>query len=362
MRDTPEHKAYLLLLAVVTAAFFRILLPFYGACFWAVVLAIIFQPMQRSFERRFGPGSNRAALASLTACIFFAVIPLLLVGGAIIDQAARLSSLVRGSRFDVSSLQALVAEFLPEWAEEAVNAFGGVEALQARVGAAAVAASEFMASQAVSIGQDALRLFVSVGIMLYVLFFLFRDGREIGLAVRDSIPLHRDYTVRLLARFTSVVRATVKGNVAIALVQGGIGGIAFWLLGIQAALLWGVVMALLSLVPAVGSALLWFPTAIYFLLSGEIAKGVILLGVGVGISFIDNLLRPRLVGRESRLPDYVVLVSTLGGLSVFGPNGFIIGPLIASLFIAGWGLYREERDGPQVRLAGPDGKILRPED
>lgn len=353
--DSPEHKAYLLLLAVVTVAFFWLLTPLFSACFWAVILAILFNPMQRAFERRFGPRSNGAALASLTACIVLAVIPLLLIAGAVTDQIVRLAPLVRNASLDIPSLQAQLHGVLPDWADEVVEHIGGIEELQARVGRIAVAASEFFAQQAVSIGQDALRVFVSLGVMLYVLFFLFRDGRETGRAIRDSIPLSRDYTDRLLARFTAVIRATVKGNVAIALVQGGIGGLAFWALGLDAALLWGVVMAILSLVPAVGSALLWVPAAGYLLLSGQTAKGVTLIAVGIGISFIDNLLRPRLVGRETRLPDYVVLVSTVGGLSIFGPNGFVIGPLIASLFIAGWSLYREERDAATRAPAPVDG-------
>ena len=342
-RDSPEHKAYLLLLALITLAFFWLLAPLFSACFWAVILAILFNPMQRAFERRLGPRSNGAALASLTACIVLAVIPLLLIAGAVTDQVVRIAPVVRNASLDIPSLQAQLHGVLPDWADEAIEHIGGVEELQSRVGRAAVAASEFFAQQAVSIGQDALRVFVSLGVMLYVLFFLFRDGRETGRTIRDSIPLSRDYTDRLLARFTAVIRATVKGNVAIALVQGGIGGLAFWALGLDAALLWGVVMAILSLVPAVGSALLWVPAAGYLMLTGATGKGIILIVVGIGISFIDNLLRPRLVGRETRLPDYVILVSTVGGLSVFGPNGFVIGPLIASLFIAGWGLYREER-------------------
>ena len=153
------------------------------------------------------------------------------------------------------------------------------------------------------------------------------------------MPLSEDYSRRLLAMFAAVVRATVKGNIIIAVIQGTIGGVTFWLLGIQAALLWGVLMTFLSMLPAVGSALVWVPVAGYLLLSGADAEGVILILVGVGvIGLVDNLLRPSLVGKDTRLPDYVVLVSTVGGMSLFGINGFVIGPLIAALFIAAWTL------------------------
>ena len=158
------------------------------------------------------------------------------------------------------------------------------------------------------------------------------------------MPLSDEYNAQLIARFTAVVRATVKGNIVIAVVQGTIGGVTFWALGIKGALLWGTLMTFLSLLPAVGSALVWVPAAAYLILTGSAAKGIVLVLVGVlVIGLIDNVLRPILVGRDTRLPDYVVLVSTLGGISIFGINGFVIGPLIAALFIAAWTLFRDEQ-------------------
>ena len=141
-----------------------------------------------------------------------------------------------------------------------------------------------------------------------------------------------------------MVRATVKGNIVVAVIQGTIGGVIFWALGIKGALLWGTLMAFLSLLPAVGSALVWVPAAGYLLLTGALWRGLILVLVGVlVIGLIDNVLRPILVGKDTRMPDYVVLVSTLGGISIFGINGFVIGPLIAALFIAAWTLFRDEQ-------------------
>jgi predicted PurR-regulated permease PerM len=135
----------------------------------------------------------------------------------------------------------------------------------------------------------------------------------------------------------------VRGNIIIAIIQGSIGGIAFWALGVEPALLWGVLMSFLSLLPAVGAALIWVPTAIYLALAGFWVKAIVLVAVGaLVIGLVDNLLRPSLVGRETKLPDYVVLISTIGGISLLGINGFVIGPLIAALFIAAWGIFVEE--------------------
>jgi predicted PurR-regulated permease PerM len=147
----------------------------------------------------------------------------------------------------------------------------------------------------------------------------------------------------LFAKFAEVTRATVKGNLVVAIVQGALGGFIFWALGIPAALLWAVVMAFLSLLPAVGAAIIWAPVAAYLLAVGSYVDGIILIAFGAGvIGLVDNLLRPILVGRDTKLPDYLVLLSTLGGMALFGINGFVIGPLIAALFIAFWGIFMRE--------------------
>ena len=346
MQTQLEHKAFLLLLALVTVAFFWLLLPFYGAVFWAVILAIVFQPLQRAFERRFGPRSNRAAMLSVLVCIVIAIIPMTLIIGSLIREGTDLVQQVQDGRIDPSSMLGNVQAALPPWAQQWLDRLGvgNLEALRGRLVALLRQASQVIAARALNIGQDTLRFFVSSGIMLYVLFFLFRDGRQIGRNIRASMPLSDEYNAKLIARFAAVVRATVKGNIVIAVIQGTIGGVTFWLLGIKGALLWGTLMTFLSLLPAVGSALVWVPAAAYLILTGAAWKGVVLVLVGVlVIGLIDNLLRPILVGRDTRLPDYVVLVSTLGGISIFGINGFVIGPLIAALFISAWTLFRDEQ-------------------
>ena len=338
-----HHAGFLILLALVTIAFFRVLLPFYGAVFWAAILAIIFQPMHRALERRLGGRRNLAALVSLIACLVLAIIPVVVVVSSLVSEGLRVLERVQASEYDLGAIVTRARAALPSWAEGWLEGVD-LNAMRERIGATAVQASQAVAGRAVTIGQGTARFFISAGIMLYVLFFLFRDGVEIARSIRAALPLSDDYSARLLARFTTVVRATVKGNFIIAAIQGAIGGVTFWLLGIEAALLWGVLMAVLSLLPAVGAALVWVPAAAWLLLNGQVASGVVLIVVGVGvIGLVDNLLRPPLVGKDTRLPDYVVLVSTLGGLSVFGINGFVIGPLIAALFIASWELFRDEQ-------------------
>ena len=179
--------------------------------------------------------------------------------------------------------------------------------------------------------------------MLYLLFFFLRDGTRLLEGLVRALPLGDERERHLLGRFAEVSRATIKGTVVVGIVQGAIGGVAFAIIGLGAPVLWGVVMALLSILPAVGPSLVWLPAAIILLVNGEIVGGIALLAVGLlVIGFIDNLLRPILVGRDTRMPDYLILLSTLGGLAGFGLAGIIIGPIIAAFFLSIWQMAEAE--------------------
>ena len=146
-----------------------------------------------------------------------------------------------------------------------------------------------------------------------------------------------------------MLRASVKGNLAGAVTQGALGGLIFWLLGIHSALFWAVLMMFLSLLPAVGAGIVWAPVAVYFLITGMVWEGVVLALYGVFvIGMVDNVLRPIMVGKDTKMPDFLILISTLGGMAIFGLNGFVIGPLIAALFLSSWGLFSGTRR--KVRL------------
>jgi predicted PurR-regulated permease PerM len=179
--------------------------------------------------------------------------------------------------------------------------------------------------------------------MLYLLFFLLRDGEDLVKRVINVTPLRPAQRAALFKKFTLVVRATVKGQILVAILQGMLGGFAFWILGIHSPILWAVLMAALSLLPAIGAALVWFPVAIYLLVIGAIWQGVLLMAFGIVIiSLVDNILRPLMIGQATEIPDYVVLISALGGIATFGIHGFIIGPVVAAMFIGIWDIYTSE--------------------
>lgn len=341
-----QAVSFVILVVLVTIAFILLLLPFYSAVLWAVILAVLFNPLQRWLTRRLGGRRTLAATISLLACVCMVVIPATLVFGALAQEANHLYQQIGTREFDPAAIIERARARLPGFVVNMLEAadLDNFAALQERFTAMLTQVSGFVASRAVSIGQGTAQFLIGLGVMLYVLFFLFRDGPGLASTIRGASPLSRQHTEHVMTKFIQVVKATVKGNFIIAIVQGTVGGLTFWALGIQAPLLWGVVMTVLSLLPAVGAFLVWAPVAIYLMVVGEYLRGGILIAVGaLIISMVDNVLRPALVGKDLRLPDYMVLISTLGGLALFGMNGFVIGPLIAALFVAVWSLFAEER-------------------
>jgi len=207
----------------------------------------------------------------------------------------------------------------------------------------AVNLSRLLSQWAVSFGRNTLTFALHLGLMLYLSFFLLRDGEKLVNWMRDALPLNEERRQLLIIKFAEVSRATVKGNLVVAAVQGALGGLIFLILGLPAPLLWAVVMGFLSLIPAVGASLVWVPMAIYLYATGDWIQASILVAYGaLIIGLADNVLRPILVGRDTKLPDYMVLFSTLGGISLLGINGFVIGPLIAVLFLSFWSIFSRE--------------------
>jgi Predicted permease len=334
-----ETKSLLVLVLVATLLFGLILWPFFGAVCWAVFIAIVFWPMQQRFLHGSHGRRNTAALASLTVILLIVILPLLLVIGSITQEASLVVEKMRSGEIQLAVYFQRMLEALPEWARAVLHRFGmgDLALLQQKILTLLSSSGQALTSRVVGIGQVTLDFVVAFFVMVYLLFFLFRDGEQLTQSVARAIPLHPQHTRRLLAQFATVVRATVKGNIVVALVQGALGSLAFWVVGLTGAVLWGTVMALLSLLPAVGAAMVWGPVALYFLFTGSIVKGVglVLWGTLV-IGLVDNFLRPVLVGRDTRMPDYLILIATLGGIVIFGLNGFVIGPVIAAVFLVSW--------------------------
>ncbi|MBW0171703.1 MAG: AI-2E family transporter [Hydrogenophaga sp.] len=334
------------LLVAVSVAFVWILLPFYGTILWGAIIALLFAPLNRWLLPRMGQRRTLAALITMLAAIVIVVLPAALVATSLAREASQLYARIESGELKPALMLRGLFEALPSWLTDLLARFGlgNFDLIQRKLTQAVTQGSQFIATQTFNLGQDALGLVVSLAIALYLAFFLVRDGGAIMRAIRMAIPLPPDDKQELLEQFGTVLRATVKGNLVVALVQGALGGLAFWVLGVNAALLWAVLMAVLSLLPAVGAGLVWGPVAIWLFATGEVwqSVGLVLYGVLV-IGLVDNVLRPLLVGKDTGMPDYLVLISTVGGISVMGINGFVIGPVVAAMFVAVWGIQTATR-------------------
>ena len=355
-----QQKTFLLLLVAISVAFLFVISPFAGAIFWAMVLAIVFDPVHAVILRKMGKHTTLAALATLLLCVVMVILPLTLIAGSLVQQGTALYSKVNAGQFNAGSYFEQIIDRLPSWAVKLLESAGMADfaALQQTISDAAAQGSKFIAGQAVAIGQNTVDFMIGLSIMLYLLFFLLRDGGMLTARICEALPMSRTNTLYLLEKFTTVIRATFRGNVIVAAAQGTLGGLLFWFMGINAALLWGVLMAFLSLLPAIGAALIWGPVALYLLITGEPGKGALMIAFGVlVIGLVDNILRPMLVGKDTRLPDYLVLISTVGGMALFGLSGFVIGPTVAALFLASWTIFIARRGEQGDRSEAPDDSI-----
>lgn len=338
-----QRNFFFALLFVVTLAFLGLIRGFLQPIFWAIALGIVVYPLHIWLLKRFNGRESLAAMVGVFAVVIVVILPLIGIGAAVTAEAAALYERLDADNGGLDQLYSRATDSMPS-VVALLQRFGiDPTRLEGQLSSAAVTASQFIAQRAVSFGQNTLRITVFFFLMLYLLFFFLRDGQRLLDGLVRALPFGDERERHLLARFAEVSRATIKGTLVVGIVQGAIGGIAFAVLGIGAPVLWGVVMALASILPAVGPALVWLPAAVLLIANGQIVGGIVLILVGVFvIGLVDNLLRPILVGRDTRMPDYLVLLSTLGGLAGFGLAGIIIGPIIAAFFLSVWQMAQAE--------------------
>lgn len=342
-----EYGSFLIILVLVTGIFFYLLKPFFGVVFWACVIGLLFHPLYQWFFSKLNNRDNLAALFTLVVCVTIVVIPAFFILASFFKEGAALYQRLQSGEVNFAQNIEQIRQAFPaiQLVMERFNL--DLATFKSQLSSAAIYISQFIAQNAMKFGQDLLQWVVSLGLMLYLTFFMLRDGSKLVVQLTKALPLGDERERLLFAKFSEVTRATVKGNLLVAMVQGALGGLIFWFLDIRAPVLWGVVMTLLSLIPMVGAGLIWAPVAIYLFAVGNWVHGLILVGFGAGvIGLVDNILRPILVGRDTKLPDYMVLLSTLGGFVLFNINGFVIGPLLAALFVAFWEIFIREFNTP----------------
>jgi predicted PurR-regulated permease PerM len=342
-----QQGSFLLILAAVSLMLIVIVWPFATPLLWSGLAAIMFQPLYRSILKRVGTKRpNLAATIALLAIFFVVLAPALWIIAVVAGEALAIIETLRKNPIDLETTFEQAYAMLPAYGKQLVddNGWGDLSQVQSQLQALLSQSSGYLAQQAVSIGSGAFAFFFSFGLALYVTYFLLRDGEQIGETILQSAPIERSIADRLGEKFIGIVRATIKGSVVVGIVQGALGGIAFVIAGVPSPLLLAVLMAVFSLLPAIGTGLVWAPAGIWLLLSGELWQGVFVLVFGFFIvASADNFLRPILVGRDTGIPDWIILVTTLGGLSLAGLSGIVLGPLVAGLFLASWSILQEQR-------------------
>ncbi|ASK89003.1 putative inner membrane protein [Sphingorhabdus sp. SMR4y] len=337
------------LLVIISLAFAVLIEPFFGAVVWGVVVAVLFRPVYERLLDYLPGRANLVAAVTLILILLLVIVPTILLGMALAQEAATIYVRIQEGEIDFGAVFAAFENSLPQWVQNQLAAYGygDFASIRAEIEQSITAILEFLVTQLLSVGQGAFQFMLGLGVMLYLTFFLLRDGRALSDRIEQMVPLGEEKRRILMDKFLVVIRATIKGSLIIAIIQGSLGGLVFWALDIRGALLWAVLMGIFSLIPAIGTGFVWVPVALYLFITGDIWQAVVLVLCGVFvISMVDNLVRPTLVGRDTRMPDYVVLISTLGGLQLFGINGIVIGPLVAALFIAIWSIFSDMQAGP----------------
>ncbi len=334
------------LLAIFVTVFFYLMRFFITPVIIAAVVAVLAWPLQVGLVRRLRGRAGVAAFISIVVVVTLVVVPMYITFGLVRLEVVRLFTIAEGPFLAwIQSSSDSMAVQLAAWEEGPVgrlllsepirqlslpqpdltatfeNVFGTAGNLAARV--------------VNRTSSGAFQLLANLFIVLFTMFYFFRDGERIVARLRYLSPLRERYEQLLLDRLVSVSRATLRGSFLIGLIQGGTGGLLLWLTGVEAPMLWGVVMIILSVVPLLGTWIVMYPIGVVQLLLGNVWQGVIILLVtAVLISTIDNVLRPRLVGRGAGLHDLVIFFATLGGIAVFGVMGFVVGPILAAITLA----------------------------
>jgi predicted PurR-regulated permease PerM len=357
-QKTLSRYFFIAILIGAAFTFFYMVRMFLVPVLLAAVFTTLFYPMYEWFTRVF---RGRRTIAAFVCCVLLllaVILPILGVAHLVTLEAVDVyhSAETKFAEISAKGQEGILGQlrsyrWFRQWGLDKINWRASLED-------AARTAGSFVAVIISKTSSGTLQLLILLFTTLFTMFYFFRDGKKLLRRIRYLIPLEREYKNAIAARFSSVARATVKGTLLIALVQGTLSGLTLWLFGVSSPFLWGVVATLMSIIPLVGAWLVLYPAAFIQMATGHMGQGIgILLVTVVVIVNVDNLMRPRLVGQETGMHDLIVFFSTLGGIAMFGAMGFIVGPMLAALFLTLLDIYsaefKDDLDGTQTIVSVP---------
>jgi len=338
-RDAIHRLTLLLLVLFISVLFLSMIKSFIMAILLAGIFSALIHPFFRRLSKRMGDRHTTAAVVTLLIVVLIILLPLSGLFAVITSQAIKVGQ--TATPWVQQQLESEMA--FSDWMQglpfyDTIDPYRDV--IFEKAGKLVESASSFLISGLQEAAKGTVNFIFMLFIMLYTMFFFLLDGPQLLEKMLFYLPLENEDERRLLERFTSVTRATIKGTAVIGVIQGTAAGIALAVVGIPSAVFWGTVMTVLSIIPGIGTALVWLPAAILLAAQGQWGKAIgLTLFCGLVVGSVDNLLRPRLVGKDSEMHDLMILISTLGGIAFFGLVGFIIGPIVAALFVTVWDMY-----------------------
>ena len=335
------RRTFLLaLVALISIAFLWMIRPFLTPLLLAAILAGLSFPLQKKLIALTGGRVGLAAGLTILLLLFLVVGPMLGFLGIVASQAGDVTSAITpwlqkqlaASKAGDLGAQLPLPEFLAPYQTQIYSKLGELTSL----------VGQFLFSTVTAATRGTATFLFALFVMLYAMFFFLRDGESLLKQILYYIPLRTQDELRMVEKFVSITRATLKGSLVIGVLQGALAGFAFAVSGVPAAAFWGTVMAVLSTIPGLGAALVWIPAAGWLYVSGHAgaAAGLVVWCVTV-VGMVDNLVRPRVVGRDTQMSDLMIMLSTLGGLLLFGATGLLVGPILAGLFVTVWEIYGE---------------------
>ncbi len=335
------RKRFVLVLTLAYAVMFLAMIGgFVEALLLAAVFSGILYPLYCWLQQKLGGRNTLASLTTLVIALVAMIVPLMFLLGLVAEQAIEVTDEVQPWIEQELSKSDQYQDELPSWIPFADKLEPYREKITTKVAEFAGNIGVYLASSLAKLSEGTMVFFLNLFVMLYAIFFFLIHGPSLLDKLLSYMPLSRTDHEKMLSVGLSVSRATVKGTLVIGLIQGALGGLGFAVAGIDAAVFWAAIMAVLSVLPGIGATLVWAPAVVYLLMTDQTLAGLGLLVWSAGVvGTVDNFLRPVLVGRDTQMPDLLILLSTLGGLMLFGAAGLVLGPILAALFMTVLAIY-----------------------